>query len=312
MSDSPLLVTGANGHLGRALLRVLSADGRSARAVVRSERAADRVRAADELRALPEESLPEIRVLDYHDGASLRRAGEGCAVWVHLVGILKETRSARYVDAHERTAESLARAAEKAGAARLISLSILGATPDSANRCLASKGRADAILAAAQVPATVVRLPMVLGPGEIAAAALRGKASAPFVFLTDGGRSMEQPIDTGDVIAAILAAAADESARSHALDLAGPEALSHRRLVERVAAILGEDGPRVVPIPRALVFAFAGVLERVSANPPLTPAMLGVLEHDDSIDPGAAVAMLGIELTPLEKTLRATFSLENG
>ena len=37
--------------------------------------------------------------------------------WIHLVGILKETRSSRYADAHERPAEALGRAAEKAGRA---------------------------------------------------------------------------------------------------------------------------------------------------------------------------------------------------
>ena len=309
MSDTdPILLTGANGHLGQALLTALAASSpaREVHAVVRSERA------AGQLRALPEPARPEIHVLDYADEDALRSAGEPCGAWLHLVGILKETRSARYLDAHERTSESLVRAAEKAGAERIVSLSILGAAPDSRNTCLASRGRADAILLGAPVPATVLRLPMVLGPGEIAAAALRGKASAPFVLLTGGGRSLEQPIDTRDVVAAIRAALRDRSGGSHALDLAGQETLPHRRLLERVAAVLGTDGPRVVPLPLSLVRGFAIVVERVSENPPLTSAMLGVLEHDDDIDPGPAAAMLGIALTPLDDTLRATFAPETG
>ena len=309
MSDTdPILLTGSNGHLGQALLIALAASspGREVHAVVRSERA------ASQLLALPEAARPRIHLLDYADEEALCRAGEGSSAWVHLVGILKETRQARYTDAHERASESLVRAAEKTGAERLVSLSILGAAPDSANACLASKGRADAILLDAAVPATVLRLPMVLGAGEIAAVALRGKASAAFVFLTGGGRSMEQPIDTRDVVAAIRAALCDRGRDSRALDLAGPEALPNRRLVERVAAVLGTDGPRVVPLPLSLVRAFASVVERISENPPLTTAMLGVLEHDDDIDPGPVAAMLGIELTPLDETLRATFAPENG
>ena len=299
----PILVTGANGHLGQTLLCTLAAAGRPARAVVRSERAAEQVR------GLPEP--PQIHVLDYADEEALRRAGEGCGAWIHLVGILKETRQARYADAHERTAESLVRAAEKAGAARLTSLSILGASPEAANTCLASKGRADQILIAAPVPATVLRLPMVLGPGEIAAGALRGRAGAPFVFLTGGGRSMEQPIDARDVVRAMLAAASDRGPESHVFDLAGPEPLAHRELVGRVAAALGVEGPRVIPIPRFAVGTFASLAEHILANPPLTKAMLGVLEHDDEIDPAPAAASLGLELTPLDETLRATFALEN-
>jgi hypothetical protein len=32
--------------------------------------------------------------------------------------------------------------------------------------------------------------------------------------------------------------------------------------------------------------------------------MLGVLDHDDDIDPAPAAARLGIQLTPLDETLR--------
>jgi NADH dehydrogenase len=304
VSDDPLLITGANGHLGQALLRTLAKANASTRAVVRSERAASQIRdalGADDV---------DVRILDYRDEAALCEAGEGCSSWVHLVGILKESANARYVDAHERTSQSLANAAAKAGARRLVSLSILGATPGSDNACLASKGRADEILIAGPIPATVLRLPMVLGAGEIAAAALRGKALAPFVFLTGGGRSLEQPIDTRDVIAAIRAAASDDGTESLALDLAGPEVLPHRELVERVAGVLGSEPPRVFPIPRALVGAFAALAERISDNPPLTSAMLGVLEHDDAIDPVPAAGRLRLELTSLEDTLRATFRQE--
>ena len=297
--NDPILVTGANGHLGQALACAVSP--RPVRALVRSERA------AGQLRALGDRARLEIRQVDYSDEDGLLRAGEGCAAWVHLIGILKETATARYVDAHERPSEALARAAERAGAQRIVSLSILGASEASANACLASKGRADAILLGAKVPATVIRLPMVLGPNEIAAMALRGKALAPVAFLTRGGRSKEQPIDTRDVAAAIVAAVDDRSGRNLALDLAGPVSLTHRELVARVAETLGDAGPFVVPVPYGLVATFAAIAERISANPPLSRAMLGVLDHDDDIDPSGAARALDLVLTPLDDTLRATF-----
>ena len=298
----PIVITGANGHLGQALARRWA--GRPIRAVVRSERA------AGALRALPEDARPEIHVLDYHDEDALRRAGEGCSAWVNLVGILREGANARYVDAHERTALHLARAAEKASAQRIVSLSILGAAPDSPNPCLASKGRADALLVDSAVPTTVLRLPMVIGRHEIATAALGAQARARLVFLTRGGRTIERPIDTRDVAEAVRAASELRDGRDHVLDLAGPAALSHRELVSRVASVLGTTAPRVVPVPFSLVAGFAAIMERVSPDPPLTRAMLGVLEHDDEIDPAPAAARLGIALTDLDDTLRATFSEE--
>jgi NADH dehydrogenase len=291
-----LVVTGANGRIGQSLLR--GAAGR-ARALVRSERAAGALAGCG----------ADVRVVDLRDPAALARAAEGCAAWIHLVGILKQTRSARYEEAHERTSERVARAAERAGAKRVVCLSILGAAPEHANACLASKGRADAILLASAVPATVLRVPMVLGPGEIAAFALRAQARAPVALLVRGGATREQPIDTRDVVAALQLAAAERSGARLALDLAGPESLTHRELVMRVARALGVRGPRVVPVPAALAFAAAALLERLP-EPPLTRAMLGVLEHDDDVDARPAAQRLGLALTPLAETLAHTFAPE--
>jgi NADH dehydrogenase len=295
-NEAKLVVTGANGHVGRSLLRAL---GDNALPLVRSERALGAL--ADVTRAA--------RVVDTRDAVALANVARGAGAWVHLVGILKETRSARYVDAHERASETVARAAERAGVARIVCLSILGAEPGARNACLASKGRADATLLAGRVPATILRVPMVLGPGEIAAAALRGQASAPFAFLVRGGATLEQPIDTRDVVAALASAATQRGDERLALDLAGPESLSHRELVARVARVLGRKPPRIVPVPAALALGAAALLERL-AEPPLTRAMLGVLEHDDAIDPLPAARRLGIALRPLAETLAHTFTLE--
>jgi uncharacterized protein YbjT (DUF2867 family) len=298
---TPILVTGANGRLGQSLARAL-AGRRPVRAAVRSERA------AETLRGLPESVRPELVRVDWSDPDALARAGEECPDWIHLVGILKETRSSRYEDAHEGPARALVRAAEKAGARRIVSVSILGADAGSNNACLASKGRADAILLEGAIPATVLRVPMVLGPGELAAAALRARATAPVSFLVRGGRSLEQPIDSRDLVRALERSLTADVER-RALDLAGPESLPHRELLERVAALLG-GRPRIFPLPLGGVRLLARGFERLLANPPLTPAMLGVLEHDDQVDPGPAADALGLELTPLDATLRFTFAGE--
>lgn len=295
-----LVVTGANGHLGRSLC--LGAGGLRIRAVVRSERA------AETLRALPADARPEIHVVDPDDTQALARVAEGAAAWAHLVGILKEGRRARYEDAHERSCERVAAAAAKAGVQRIVYPSILGAHPDAPNACLASKGRAEAILLAGRVPTSVLRVPMVLGPGELAALSLRAAATGRVAFLLDGGRSLEQPIDARDLRDAVLSAARDLEAGDRVLDLAGPESLPHRALVVRAAAAMGRPPPRFVSVPLGVARLAVRALERVLADPPVTEAMLGVLQHDDRVDPAPACAVLGLELTPLDRTLRRTFA----
>lgn len=301
----PILVTGANGSLGRQLLRRLAAT-HALRAVVRSERAADAVRSAG---AVPE---PELRILDYADERSLADAARGCTHAVHLVGILKEGRTSRYRDAHERSCEALAHAADAAGLRRIVYPSILGSQPDSGNACLASKGRAEQILLRARTPTLVLRVPMVLGPGDAAALALRARARVPRALLVRGGASFEQPIDSDDVIHAIVRGLDAPGLDDVALDLAGPESLPQRELVARAAAALGAPPPRVLPLPRALAFAGAWLAERVLSDPPVTRAMLGVLDHDDRIDPGPACERLGIALTPLDDSLRRCFAEPDG
>jgi NADH dehydrogenase len=217
-ADGPILVTGANGQLGRRLIQRLAEaepPGR-VRALVRSQRA------ADSLADIADPAQAEVRIVEYADTAGITQAARGAATAVHLLGILKETRSNRYVDAHERPAEALAAAADAAGLRRIVLVSILGSRPDAANPCLASKGRAEAILLAAKTPCSVIRVPMVLGAGDPASQALRRQAEAGSVTLVRGGATLEQPIAADDVVAGIIAALARTGDDDLALDLAGP------------------------------------------------------------------------------------------
>lgn len=289
-----VLVTGANGSLGKALVAHLASAGTKVRALVRSERA------AATLRALP--APPEIAIVEWSDADGLARAAAGCDAAVHLVGVLKETPTQRYADAHEGTARALADAAKASGLRRIVYLSIVGAALDSKNACLASKARAEAILSEPPLATTVLRFPMVLGGDDPASASLRANARKPRVFVVRGGVSLEQPIDVRDVVAAIGSALARPELAGRILDVAGPESLPRRELIRRAAKLAGNE-PRFVPVPFALVRGLATILERVTAAPPVTTAMLDVLEHDDRVDAQAAARALGIPLTPLDETL---------
>ncbi len=298
------LITGANGHLGRQIISHFAiTSGASGglqehvRALVRSQTA------AGVLQELRPQRRPEIVICDYADAAALTEAAAGCRHVVHLVGIIKETRGASYSSAHERACEALVRAAAAAGVERIVYLSIVGATPDSRNQCLASKGRAEQILLAGPVPVTVLRVPMVIGPDDFASHALRQAACSRIVPLVSGGSTMQQPIDSRDVILAILAALEDSTAERLVLDIGGPERLTHRALVRRAAELHGGN-PLVLPVPAALARGFARLAARLLGNPPVTPSMLEVLQQDDCVDEAESCAQLGIVLTPLDETLR--------
>lgn len=290
-----LLVTGANGHLGRRLLPLVA--GRFAvTAVVRSERA------RTTLRDVLAPAHVQIEVIDYQDVAGLGGVVRDCAAVVHLVGILKESRGNRYQEAHEGATRALLDAIGQAvHQIRFVYLSILGAHPASDNRCLASKGRAERMLLETAPESVVIQVPMVLGEGDYAAAALARSARSRIGW-SFRAASREQPIYAGDVVAAMAAALLEPGVAGKVLRLAGPESLSRAALIQRAARHLG-NSVTTVSLPFPVGRGLARVMEWLLTNPPLTAAMLEVLDHDDDIDPSAACAALNIELTSLDATL---------
>ena len=285
-----ILVTGANGHLGRRLLRAAPA-----RAAVRSSRAAAMLDAAH-----------DVHIVDYADVDGLSAACADCTAIVHLVGIIRETAGTTFQSAHENATQALVQAAVRTGVRRIVYLSILGADEASPNRALASKARAESLLLRSSVPSLVIRVPMVLGEGDYAAHALLSRASSRFA-VTFRAKSREQPIYAGDVVAAIRAGLA-ENAPTGVLELAGPRSLSRRELIAAASTV----GTRTLSVPIAWGYALAWLLARVTANPPLTRDLLGVLDHDDDVDPHPAARLLGIRLTSLEQTLDRVRAAQRG
>jgi len=280
---SRILVTGANGHLGRRLLATID---QPTRAVVRSTRAAA---------TLAEH--PDVGIVDYGDADAMTEVCAGCSKVVHLVGIVKEGAGASYESAHVETTRALLRAATATGVERIVYLSVLGAGKSSPNRCLATKAVAESLLLDSPIGSLVLRVPMVLGEGDFASRALLARASRRLAFSFRAG-SREQPIYAGDVIAAIVQGIADDGPCG-VVELAGPRSLPRRELI----ALASTMGTRTISLPVVAGHALAALLERVSANPPVTRAMLDVLDHDDAIDPMPAAEALGIELTSLEETV---------
>ena len=221
---------------------------------------------------------------------------------VHLVGIIKELPESRYIEAHEHTCHALALAAARANTERIIYLSILGARLDSENACLASKGRAEACLIDDRTPATILRVPMVLGGDDPASRSLRAQARARSVRLVGRGRTLQQPIDARDVVRAILAARFAAPGRELALDAGGPVCLTHRELVLRAARLWGNE-PRIRSIPLWAARLGVSFVDRLRQHPPITRAMFEILQHDDRVDPDPFREALGIDLTPLDTTL---------
>jgi uncharacterized protein YbjT (DUF2867 family) len=284
-----LLVTGANGSLGHRFVRQHGGK-HDITAVVRSAAAAQR------MQALPVKCI----VLDLHDNEAFTLAASACDVIVNFVGIIRESAQNSYYQAHEMTAAAILRVADTVGLQGVISLSIVGADACSENLCLQSRGKADQLFADSSIATTVLRLPMVLGEGDMASLALLKKASSTVCF-DFRVNSIEQPIYAGDVIAA-LDQLLDLPIESRVLQLGGPESLRRRQLIKLAGSLMGRS-PMIQSLPLSLGKFAAGWLQRLMSSPPVTIAMLELLDHDDVIDNADALQALAIDLTPLADML---------
>ncbi|MFT4583566.1 MAG: hypothetical protein ACI915_003190 [Gammaproteobacteria bacterium] len=291
-----VLITGANGQLGRRLIKSLP-NGIPVAAVVRSERARSSL-----LSYIGERSSLNISVGNPCDAAFIRAAVDGCDQVVHLIGTIKETRSASYFDAHERPARALMQALEHCDIRHILTISILGAHASSTSRCLRSRAATEEILKSTSAPATIIRVPMVLGETDRASFSLAKRASSKKAILFRA-ESLEQPIYAGDVVAAMERRLTIPATETKTFDLAGPESLPRRELVLRAAAILNRT-PNIWSLPLPLGLMLAGVAQALLKRPPITASMLNLLDHDDLIDPQPAARELGITLTSLDTMLR--------
>jgi uncharacterized protein YbjT (DUF2867 family) len=290
-------VAGANGAAGRAIVAARW-HNLDLVAVVRSERAAASVRALGR--------PARVACVAYEDSAGLDAALRGTAAVIHLPGILFERAGATYEVANVATTRRVAEAAKRAGARKIVLVSAVGADPRSANRYWRTKGEAEAIVRACGAPYTVLRVPLLLGPATEGAAALRRYLRGGTTWLLDAGRTLQQPLDVDDLARAAVGACDPQVAVDATLDLVGPAAVPAREIVARAARARGRR-IRTVPIPARPLRLALRLLPR-AVRRGFSADVLDVLTTDTSLDPAPAVRALGIELTPLDRTIERSLA----
>jgi uncharacterized protein YbjT (DUF2867 family) len=288
-----LAITGANGSVGQNLLSHLAERGDTdVVACVRSDRAAA---------SLPRSPRLAVRVASYDDVAGLAEALSGASSVVHLAGILIEWKGSDYERANVGTTLALVEAARAAGVEHVVLVSVIGASVASSNRYFSSKGEAERAVAASGISATIIRTPILLGPGTAGAASLvrtvgRGKAR-----LLGGGRYTMRPLDVDDLSEAILGACRSRPQGVTTYELAGPEPVSYRTLLERAATVAGRP-VSFGATPIWLAKLAAEVMSTLKGGG-LSPTVIDVITADEVV-PENADRALGITLTPLSETLR--------
>lgn len=291
-----VLLAGATGFLGRRLARRLREDGVEVRCLVRdlsAERTVELERAGCEL----------VRG-DLRGEAGLVAALEGCEAAYYLVHMIGE--SADYGVQERAAASRFARAAKRAGVERVVYLGGLGA--DDASEHLASRHATAEALRAEGPPLTYFRAAMVIGPGSESYELLRGIVQRlPFLPAPGWLETKTQPIGVDDAVAYLRAALDVPASAGREIQIGGPQALSHQRVVDEMARALGLRPPRRFRVSSEIArpeTIAAGAAAVTSGSPQVAAAIsLGLTTPTIVTDPAAAKLFPRIRPKPLDYVL---------
>ena len=222
-------VFGATGVVGRALVPLLS--DHEVTAVSRTPR---------------DETGARWVVADAATGEGVAEALAGAEVAYYLVHSL----GARDFEEQDRAAaETVARAAEAAGVRQIVYLGGLGADDPDASAHLRSRRETGERLASGRVPVTTLRAAMIVGKGSAAFETILGLVKRLPVMITPTWVSTPtQPIALDDVAAYLAGVCGKDGAIGAGFDAGGPEVMTYRQMIERIARLLGRS-PTIVEVP---------------------------------------------------------------
>ena len=234
-----ILLTGATGPIGSALLRRLTADGERVRCLVRNPR-----------RLGPERVRVQIALGDLSDPGSFRNAMRGVKTVVHLAGALRDQPRGSIEELNGVATLRLVRAAERAGAERFVFFSAIGASEHAPTRYLRAKALDERAVADSSVPSTIFAPSIVYSPDNYWMRLLERLTLLPAVPISGAGRSAYQPIWTEDVADAVRAALRRDGDADARYELAGPETLTYDDMARLVLRARGRRRRLLhVPLP---------------------------------------------------------------
>jgi NADH dehydrogenase len=234
-----LLLTGATGLVGSAVLRRLTAARVPVRCLVRDPR-----------RLGPDRVRVQIALGDLADPPSFRNALRGVTTVVHLAAAIRDQPRGSIEELNGIATWRMVQAAEAAGVRRFVFFSALGATTHDRTRFLRAKALAERAVTESAIPEAVVVAPsIVYAPGDVFMTLLSRMAIAPVVPISGRGRARYQPIWAQDVADCVIALLEAREPRPH-YELAGPETVDYTEITRRLLAAAGRPRPLVhVPTP---------------------------------------------------------------
>ncbi len=183
---------------------------------------------------------------DVTDANSVERALEGIEIAVYLVHSLGQ---ADFASRDRLAASTVARAAEGQRVRQIVYLGGLGEESDDLSEHLQSRRDTERHLASGSVPVTTIRAGMVIGPGSAAFDTILALVDRlPAMICPRWVSTLTQPIAIADVARYIAGVCGDPQTFGHTYDAGGPEVMTYREMIERIARIRHRR-PIIIEVP---------------------------------------------------------------
>jgi len=288
-----ICITGANSSVGQNLLKHLAnREGAEVIAGVRSEKAF-----AD----LPQAANIQPTTISYDSSESLNKAMAGADCVIHLAGILIESKHSNYASANVAATAAVVAAAKSQDLKHIIFISVVGASPESSNAYFRSKGAAEQLVANSGIASTILRTPILLGPGTAGAWSLLSAANNPNCKVLGGGHYCMRPLDTDDLSIALTELSMKPASGVTTHELVGPQSIPYRELIQKTANMLGKK-VEVGSVP-VLMAKIGAALTSTLKGGGITPTVIDVITSDEVVEQNADGA-LGLTLSTLDETLQ--------
>ena len=240
--------------------------------------------------------------------SELEPALRGVDVVYHLVHSL----GAKDFEERDRlAAESVAAAADLAGVRQIVFLGGLGDDRENLSTHLRSRTETATLLAAGPVPVTIVRSAVVVGAGSAAFETIVALVDRlPAMICPRWVTTKTQPIALTDIVRYLAGVGGRDEALGEGYDAAGPEVMTYREMIERVARLRGRrplivEAPFLTPRLSSLWLHLVTPVKAGVARPLVDGLRNETVAHDERIR-----ILVPLELTPFEQAARAALAGE--
>jgi len=292
---SHILVLGATGYVGGRLVPALLREGHSVRCLARDRR---------KLKGKAWHDRVKVVEGDILQPASLPKAFEGIDIVYHLVHSMSAGEG-NFEDLDRRAAANVAAVSEKAGLKRIIYLGGLGRRHPDQSPHLRSRHEVGDVLRQGSVPVTEFRAAVIVGSGSLSFEMMHHLTNRlPVMVCPRWVFTRTQPIAIRDILAYLTAAVRTPESSGKVIDIGGPEVITYRDMMLRLADILGLKRFLIqVPVltPRLSSY-WVNLVTPIPAQ--IARALIEGLRHETICENDLARQIFDIEPTNFDKAVR--------